>query len=393
MLQENPGRFLFILCVTALVLQSCGADGRAVHDVVVDESVMNGTIVKEPFGTLPDGRAVDLYVLSNANGMQVSIMTFGGIVTTLTAPDRNGDFADIVLGFDRLGGYLAEHPYFGAIIGRYGNRIGKGRFTLDGQQYTLATNNNENHLHGGITGFDKVVWQANEMATPSGPQLRLSYVSEDGEEGYPGALDVTVTYTLTADDELRIDYRATTDKPTPVNLTNHSYFNLAGQGNGDILGHEMLVNADRFTPVNSGLIPTGELRMVEGTPMDFRTPVSIGARIDDEDEQLGFGLGYDHNWVLGTGGAEFSLAARVYEPTTGRSMEVLTTEPGVQFYTGNFLDGTLMGKGGKVYQHRYGFCLETQHYPDSPNRPEFPTTVLRPGEEYRTTTIYRFSAE
>jgi aldose 1-epimerase len=374
-------------------LQSCSGNDAEVHDAVVEEAMMSGSIVKEAFGTMPDGNAVDLYVLTNSNGVQSSITTFGGIVTMLTSPDRNGELGDIVLGFDQLEGYLAEHAYFGAIIGRYGNRIGGGTFTLDDQQYILATNNNENHLHGGIKGFDKVLWKAEARSTPSGPQLELRYLSEDGEEGYPGDLDVAVTYTLTDDNELQIEYRATTDKPTPVNLTNHSYFNLAGQGNGDILEHEVLINADRFTPVDSGLIPTGEMRVVEGTPMDFRTPVAIGARIDDDDEQLRFGLGYDHNWVLNAGDAELTLAARVYEVTSGRVMEVLTTEPGVQFYTGNFLDGSLTGKGGRVYRHRYGFCLETQHYPDSPNKPEFPMTVLRPGNEYRTTTIYRFSAE
>ena len=345
------------------------------------------------FGALPDGRTAELYTLRNGKGMEVSITNFGGIVTLLTAPDRKGEYGDVVLGFDTLDGYLAGHPYFGAIIGRYGNRIGKGTFTLDGTQYTLATNNISNHLHGGIVGFDKVVWNAEAGETPSGPQLLLRYTSADGEEGYPGSLEVTVTYILTSDNELRIDYHATTDKPTPVNLTNHSYFNLAGQGNGDILGHLIQIDADRFTPVDDGLIPTGERRPVDGTPMDFRTPVAIGKRIDGEDEQLRFGLGYDHNWVLNHAASRLTLAARVVEPTTGRVLEVLTEEPGVQFYTGNFLDGSLTGKEGKVYERRNGFCVETQHFPDSPNKPDFPSTVLRPGEEYLTTTIYRFSAE
>jgi len=349
--------------------------------------------VKQPFGVLARGREVDLFVLKNAQGMEASITTYGGIVTALTAPDRDGRFADIVLGFDSLEGYLAGHPYFGAIIGRYGNRIGKGLFTLDGQEYTLATNNDENHLHGGIVGFDKVVWDAEGRETSGGPQLTMRYLSADGEEGYPGNLEVVVTYTLPNNNELFINDTATTDKATPVNLTNHSYFNLAGHGNGDILDHEMQINADRFTPVDSSLIPTGELRNVGGTPMDFRESVTIGARIDDDDEQIGFGLGYDHNWVLTSDGSELTLAASVLEPTTGRVMEVLTTEPGVQFYAGNFLDGSLTGKNGELYNRRYGFCLETQRYPDSPNRPEFPTAVLRPGEKYRTTTVYRFFAE
>jgi aldose 1-epimerase len=350
-------------------------------------------IIKKPYGALPDGREVEFYVLTNDNGLQVSITNYGGIVTSLTAPDRNGRFADVVLGFDGLDGYLAGHPYFGAIIGRYGNRIAGGKFTLDGQSYELARNNNGNHLHGGIAGFDKALWRAAPDFHPDGPRLGLTYVSADGEEGYPGQLDLTVDYTLTQDDELRIDYRATTDKPTHVNLTNHSYFNLAGQGAGDILGHELTINADHFTPVDDGLIPTGEIRCVTGTPMDFREPTAIGARIFDDDEQLRFGGGYDHNFVLNGSDGSLSMAARVSEPGTGRVVEVFTTEPGVQLYTGNFLDGSITGKGGRVYGRRCAFCLETQHFPDSPNQPEFPSTVLRPDEEYRTTTIYRFSVE
>jgi len=349
-------------------------------------------ITKKPFGTLPDGRDVEMYALTNHNGMRASITTYGGIVASLTAPDRNAEFADVVLGFSDLDGYLAGHPYFGAIVGRYGNRIAGGSFNLDDQTYVLAQNNNGNNLHGGIEGFDKALWLAQPQSLPEGPQLRLTHVSADSEEGYPGRLDVMVNYTLTHDNAFRIDYRATTDTPTHVNLTNHSYFNLAGPGGGDILGHEVLINADRFTPVDDGLIPTGEIRGVDGTPMDFRQPVAIGKRIDDANEQLHFGSGYDHNWVLNKNDSDLSLAARVFEPTSGRVMEVLTSEPGVQFYTANFLDGSLTGKGGTVYGRRCALCLETQHFPDSPNRPEFPTTVLRPGEVYETTTVYRFSA-
>jgi len=349
-------------------------------------------ITKKPFGTLPDGRDVELYALTNHNGMRASITTFGGILTSLTAPDRNAEFADVVLGFSDLDGYLAGHPYFGAIIGRYGNRIANGTFTLGGQAYTLAQNNNGNNLHGGIEGFDKALWSAQQQSLPEGPRLRLTYVSADGEEGYPGRLDVMVNYTLTHANELRIDYRAVTDKPTHVNLTNHSYFNLAGPGSGDILNHEVQINADHFTPIDDGLIPTGEIRGVEGTPMDFREPAAVGKRIDDDDEQLRAGSGYDHNWALNREDTDLRHAARVFEPTTGRVMEVLTSEPGVQFYTANFLDGSISGKGGMAYGRRCAFCLETQHFPDSPNRPEFPTTVVRPGEVYETTTIYRLLA-
>jgi aldose 1-epimerase len=367
--------------IIMLGAQSGTADDRPTH---------------KPFGNTSDGHAVDLFVLTGAQGMQVSITNYGGIVTSLIVPDRKGNLADVVLGFESLDGYLAGHPFFGCIVGRYANRIAKGTFTLEGKKYTLAKNNGENHLHGGNRGFDKMVWKAEATAGKAGPTLRLSRTSPDGEEGYPGNLALTVTYTLTKDNALRIDYAATTDKPTPINLTNHSYFNLAGAGNGDILGHEITINADRFTPVDGGLIPTGELQSVEGTPFDFRKPVAIGARIGQDDEQLRLGKGYDHNFVLnrkdpGKGG-EPLLAARAYEPTTGRVLEVLTTEPGIQLYCGNFLDGSHKGKGGKAYKHRYGFCLETQHFPDSPNQPSFPTTILRPGETFKSTTIYRFSA-
>jgi aldose 1-epimerase len=347
---------------------------------------------KHLFGTTPDGRQVYAYTLKNSRGMEARITNFGGVVLSLTAPDKNGKFADVVLAYDSLAPYLVNKPYFGALIGRFGNRIGKGKFTLDGKEYSLATNNGPNHLHGGAAGFNKVVWEPKEPESTPGRSLVLTYVSKDGEEGYPGALAVKVTYTLTDSNELRIDYRATSDKATVVNLTQHSYFNLAGPGEGDILGHELMIDADRFTPTDAGLIPTGELPPVKGTPMDFTAPTAIGARINQPYEQLKLAGGYDHNWVLNKKPRTFGLAARVFEPTTGRVMEVFTTEPGVQFYCGNFLDGSDHGKGGKVYKHRYGFCLETQHFPDSPNKPDFPSTVLRPGEEYSTMTVYRFSA-
>jgi aldose 1-epimerase len=349
-----------------------------------------GSISTQPFGSLADGRPVDLLVLRNNRGMQASISSYGGIITSLIAPDLEGEPADVVLGFDRLNGYLAGHPYFGAIIGRYANRIGKGSFTLDGETSILARNDGENHLHGGIAGFDKALWEARPVSAPEGPQVELECSSVDGEEGYPGRLDVTVTYTLTHDNELRVRYHATTSRPTHVNLTSHSYFNLAGPESSDISDHILTINAARFTPVDAGLIPTGELRTVDGTPMDFRTPIAIGARINSVDEQLRFGSGYDHNWVLNKTDSKLSLAAEVSEPTSGRLLEVLTTEPGIQFYSGNFLDGRQLGKQGRAYGRRCAFCLETQHFPDSPNQPQFPTTVLRPGQVYDSTTVYRF---
>ena len=349
-------------------------------------------ISKESFGKTADGESVDLFTLTNRNGMEARITNYGGIVTTLTAPDRNNKYADVVLGFNDLDSYLKGHPYFGALVGRYGNRIAKGRFTLNGVEYKLAVNNGENHLHGGIKGFDKVVWTARSMRTKLGPALSLTYLSKDMEEGYPGNLTVKVVYTLTNNNELRIDYSASTDKDTVTNLTHHSYFNLAGEGTGDILNHQLLLKASRFTPTDAGSIPTGELRNVQGTPFDFLKSTAIGARINQDEEQLKFGGGYDHNWVVNGRAGTLRQAASVYESTSGRVMDVWTTEPGIQFYTGNFLDGTLTGKSGKAYARRNGFCLETQHYPDSPNKPKFPTTTLRKGTTYRSTTIYRFSA-
>lgn len=349
-------------------------------------------IKKESFGRMADGTPVDLYTLANANGVEIKLSNYGGIVVSLMVPDRNGAFEDVVLGLDTLEEYVEKSPYFGCIVGRYANRIAKGRFALDGVEYTLAQNDGENHLHGGIKGFDKVVWEAKAVKGDEAVGLELTYLSKDGEEGYPGNLSVKVIYNLTDDDEVRIEYFATTDRTTVVNLTNHSYFDLAGGVSGDILDHELMIHADRFTPVDETLIPTGELRSVQGTPMDFGQTVAIGARIEQDDKQLIFGNGYDHNWVLDKPARSLALAARVHEPTTGRVLEVYTTEPGIQFYTGNFLDGSITGKGGKVYERRCGFCLEAQHFPDSPNQPGFPSTVLRPGEEYAHTTVYRFSA-
>ncbi len=354
----------------------------------------SGSTEKKPFGKTPDGQPVDLYVLSNKNGVEAAITNYGGAVVSLKVPDRNGKFGDVVLGYDSLDGYVNDKSYFGAIVGRYGNRIGHAQFSLDGTTYTLAKNNGENSLHGGIKGFNKAVWAAKELPVKNGQSLELTYLSKDGEEGFPGNLHVRVVYTLTDSSELKIEYSATTDKKTVVNLTNHTYFNLAGPGSGDILGHQLVIEADKFTPVDASLIPTGELRDVPGTPLDFGKATAIGARIDQDDEQLKLGHGYDHNFVLRrAAGAPISLAARVMEPNTGRVLEVWTTEPGVQFYTGNFLDGTARGKGGLAYARRSAFCLETQHFPDSPNQPKFPSVVLNPGEKYSTTTTYKFTTE
>jgi aldose 1-epimerase len=348
----------------------------------------------KPFGKLADGQKVSLYTLTNKNGAVTTISNYGGTVTSLMMPDRNGKVADVVLGFSSLDKYVKDSPYFGALIGRYGNRIAKGEFSLDGKNYKLATNNIGNALHGGLKGFDKVIWEATPKVTAHGPSLKLTYTSKDGEEGYPGTLKVTATYTLTNKNELHLVYRATTDKDTVVNLTHHSYFNLAGQGNGTILDHVLTLKASHYTPVDKTLIPTGKVATVQGTPFDFRKPTSIGARIDEKDEQLKFAGGYDHNVVAdklvpGT----LTRIAKVEEPKSGRVMEVFTTEPAVQFYAGNFLDGTLKGKGGKVYVRRGGFCLEPQHYPDSPNHKNFPATVLKRGETYKNTIIYRFSTQ
>jgi len=346
---------------------------------------------KSAFGKMKDGQPVGLYTLTNTGGMEVAITNYGGVVVSIKAPDRSGKFADVVLGFDTFDAYLNNTPFFGALVGRYGNRIAKARFTLDGHEYHLAANDNGNTLHGGLKGFDKRLWNAKDVSTKEVPALELTYLSKDGEEGFPGNLSVTVTYSLTPKNELKIDYAATTDKDTVLNLTNHSYFNLAGQGEGDILSHLMMINGDRFTPVDATLIPTGELKSVAGTPLDFRKPTAIGARIDADDQQIKFGRGYDHNFVLNRKGGELILAARVTEPSSGRVLEVLTTQPGLQFYTGNFLDGTIHGKVGKVYPRRSAFCMETQRFPDSPNQPQFPTTALKPGKHFQSTTVFRFS--
>lgn len=350
-------------------------------------------ISKEAFGEA-DSQAVDLYTLTNANHIEMQVTNYGGIVTSIKVPDKNGVPADIVLGYSKLKDYIANSPYFGAIIGRYGNRIAKGKFSIDGHEYTLKINNGENALHGGLKGFDKVVWKATPIKNANSVSLEMHYLSKDGEEGYPGNLNVTVVYTLTNKNTFEIQYTATTDKPTIVNLTNHTYWNLAGEGSGDVLNQQLMINADYFTPVDSGLIPTGEKRAVADTPFDFRTPHMIGERIGADNQQLKFAGGYDHNFILNKKNiSDTVLAATVYEPESGRFLEVYTTEPGIQFYSGNFLDGSIIGKSGEPYEFRNGLCLETQHFPDSPNKPDFPSTVLRPGETYSTKTIYKFSTK
>ncbi len=354
---------------------------------------MNGpTISKTLFGKTPDGVPVEIYSLRNPNGFEARIMTYGGIVVSLKAPDKSGKLDDVVLGYDNLDGYIKRNLYFGALVGRYGNRIAKGRFSLNGKVYSLATNNNGvNHLHGGLKGFDKVVWTARPLETSHGPALQLHYLSKDGEEGFPGNLPVTATYTVTPDNALRLDFEATTDKDTICNLTHHSYFNL--RGGGDVLDYLVQINAEKFTPIEANLIPTGELRPVAGTPFDFRKPTAIGARINNSDEQLQFAKGYDHNWVFDKPPGQLGLVARVVDKVSGRCLEVLTTEPGMQFYTGNFLDGTIIGKDGQAYDPRCAFCMEPEHFPDSPNHSNFPSVELKPGQVYKNTIIYKFSTE
>ena len=384
-------RSLTTLCLTAVALTvllaavSCRKDTGTPPQQTQTKGQSIMDVKKEPFGVLPDGTAVELYTLTNEKSLKARLTTYGATLVSLEVPDRNGTPGDISLGYDSLDGYLKVSPYFGAIVGRYGNRIAKGRFILDGIEYRLANNNGVNHLHGGIKGFDKVVWTAEPVNETDAVGVRFSYLSKDGEEGYPGNLKVVATYSLTNDNELRIAYEAETDKATPVNLTHHSYFNLAGQG--DILGHELTLYADKYTPVDEGLIPTGEVLDVKGTPMDFTAPAAIGSRIAQVKG------GYDHNYVLRSGGGTLALAAGVYEPVTGRLMEISTTEPGIQFYSGNFLDGTITGKGGHVYPLHGGFCLETQHFPDSPNHPNFPSAILEPGRKLTSLTVHKFSTK
>jgi aldose 1-epimerase len=378
-----------LAAVLALGLTTCKKESGAPQGTPADKGGSTMTAKSELFGRLADGTAVDIYTLTNAAGFEARVMTYGAILVSLKVPDRNGVLADVNLGFDNLDGYLGAHPYFGAIIGRYGNRIAKARFMLDGVEYRLAANNNGNTLHGGIKGFDKVVWTAEPVKTAHGTGVKLTYVSKDMEEGFPGNLSVTVVYALTDANELEIRYEAATDKKTVLNLTNHAYWNLKGEGNGDILGHILQIEADKFTAVDSpvNLIPTGEILAVAGTPFDFTSPHAIGERIAEVEG------GYDHDFVLRSGGGALTLAARVEEPESGRAMEIWTDQPAIQLYTGNFLDGTVVGKGGKAYQKHFAFCLETQHFPDSPNHPNFPSTVLVPGQTYRTVTVHKFFAK
>lgn len=384
--------FYILLISTVLMSQACKKNEEKAAAPTDSASVAAASVTKSSFGALPDGRAVERYTLRNKHGVEMDVISYGGIVTSLRVPDRNGVVEDVVLGYDSLAGYLKATPYFGAIVGRYGNRIAKGKFTLDGKEYTLVQNNNGQHLHGGTVGFDKVLWTVEEIASTEGVALKLTYLSKDMEEGYPGNLQVEVRYTLTDNNEWKIAYTATTDKKTVLNLTNHTYFNLTGGAKRDILDHEVMIDADKFVPVDKVLIPTGKLMDVAGTPFDFRTPTKVGARIDEKHEQLQVGGGYDHCWVF-NGNDAAKVVASVYDSTSGRLVEMTTSEPAVQFYCGNFLDGSITGKGGVVYKRRYGLCLETEHYPDSPNQPAFPPVVLNPGETYSTQTQYRFATK
>jgi aldose 1-epimerase len=367
-----------ILLVSLLAVNGWSEQGR------------KSSMQKQSFGKTEDGQQMDLYTLANKNGMKVTVTNFGASVVSIIVPDKDGKIADVVLGYDDVSGYESGKASIGATVGRYANRIAGGKFALDGKTYTLPLNDGPNTLHGGIKGFNKHVWTAKDVSGAAGQALQLTYLSKDGEEGFPGNLSAKVVFTLGSTNELKIDYSATTDKDTVINLTNHSYFNLSGQGEGDILGHELTIHASRFTPVDATLIPTGELRSVKGTPFDFTKATPIGARIDQDDEQLKLGKGYDHNWVVDGTAGTLRLAAQAYDPKSGRVLEVLTTEPGIQFYTGNFLDGTIHGKDGKVYNRRYAFCLETQHFPDSPNHPKFPTTELKPGQKFHSITVFKF---
>ncbi|HZT21718.1 MAG TPA: aldose epimerase family protein [Verrucomicrobiae bacterium] len=382
------------ICLFATGLGVLSLVGCANMSTTTKSNATVDTITKAPFGQMPDGRTVDIYTLRNSKGAEACILTYGGIVQKLTMPDRNGQFADIVLGFDNLQDYINKSPYFGALIGRFGNRIGGGQFTLDGHTYILPKNDHGNTLHGGLQGFDKRLWKVVKADVgPDGPELELNYLSKDGEEGFPGNLNVFATYTLTDDNALKLVFTATTDKPTVVNLTHHSYFNLSGQGSGSILDDLVYINSDEITAVNSELIPTGQFENVTGTPFDFRTPTAIGARINEPNEELQYGPGYDFNWVINKPLGQFGLMARVTDPKSGRVLEVWSDQPGLQFYTGNFLDGTLVGKDGKVYTRRSAFTMEPQDYPDAPNHPNFPSCVLRPGQTYHNTIEYKFSVE
>lgn len=383
--------FPLLLAVVIISVSACKQKTETTS-TPVDSTAADSKVVKDTFGILEDGKTVFRYTLKNEHGLEMQVINYGGIITSFKVPDKNGTLEDIVLGYDSLSQYLKSSPYFGALIGRYGNRIAKGKFKIDGTEYTVAGNNNGQHLHGGLKGFDKVYWDIEPVESSEGKALKLTYVSKDGEEGYPGTLTTEVIYTLTNNDEWKIDYKATTDKKTIINLTQHTYFNLTGNTSGDILGHELYLKADEFVPVDKVLIPTGKLEIVKNTPFDFTVATSVGKRINEKHPQLTNGLGYDHCWVLSSKDS-VKLAGSLYEPTSGRMMEVYTTEPGIQFYSGNFLDGTLTGKGGVAYKKHYGLCLETEHYPDSPNQPSFPSTVLEPGATYQTHTTYRFSVK
>lgn len=383
-MQTRLSFIFFVFCI----MISCkpNSENKSADGAMTDEQSKAGISVA-PFGNLKDGTAISLYTMTNGKGVTMKVMNYGGIIVSLMVPSKDGRTVDVILGYDSLADYERQNPFFGALVGRYGNRIGKATFSLDGKEYSLAKNNNGNHLHGGTKGFDKVFWNIEEVPVDNGVALKLTYLSKDMEEGYPGNLQTAVTYTLTDDNTVKFDYKATTDKKTVVNLTQHTYFNLNG-GKSDVLSHEVTLHADRIVAVDETLIPTGELKDVTNTPFDFRTPTAIGARINSDDQQIQFGKGYDHCWVIN--GEGLKPTAEVYDSTTGIEMTVETTEPGVQFYTGNFLNGTLTGKNDVVYNQRTGFCLETQHFPDSPNKANFPSVVLNPGETYSSLTTYQF---
>ena len=391
----KPVRYFIMFAFAASTFFQC-KDAKKEETTEKTETMQEETqaITKSDFGTLEDGTIIQQYTLKNANGLELNVISYGGRITYLKVPNKDGEFENVVLGHDNLDGYLREdNPFFGALIGRFGNRIAKGKFTLEGKEYTLATNDGPNHLHGGVNGFDRVVWTVEPMEGKEDSSLKLTYLSKDGEEGYPGNLNVTVIYTLTQDNSLEVSYEATTDKATVINLTQHAYFNLTGDFSKDILDHDVVINADAFLPVDETLIPTGEIKKVEGTPFDFTSSKQVGKDINTDNEQLKRGKGYDHCWVLNGESGSIRFAASAYDPTSGRFMEITTNEPAIQFYTGNFLDGTLPMPNGSTYAYRTGFCLETQHYPDSPNQKAFPSTVLEPGNTYKTTTVFKFSTK